>query len=195
MWISRAVSGLERGAVALLLSSVVISGMTACSAGRLDPAPEPEEGRGELPEFSSKVREFNLETGARQLSADRLGKWLREGREVILLDVREEAEHAVASLPGALHVPPAEVGRQPPPGGGDGEEPVVVTFCTVGYRSGMAAVALEKRWGIPVFNLDGGILRWFNQGRQVVNPRSGEEVQRVHPFDSEWERFVKERNP
>ena len=50
------------------------------------------------------------------------------------------------------------------------EDAMVVTYCTVGYRSGKAAVELEKRLGRPVYNLDGGILAWFNQGGEVLDP-------------------------
>ena len=68
----------------------------------------------------------------------------------------------------------------------------IVTYCTVGYRSGLAAVTLEKRIGRPVFNLDGGIIAWFNDGGTVVDA-GGEETDKIDAFSVEWEQDV-ERN-
>ena len=67
---------------------------------------------------------------------------------------------------------------------------VVVTYCTAGYRSGIAATQLEKRLGRPVYSLSGGIIEWFNDGGEVVDPASGEPRDRIHPYSAEWGRYV-----
>ena len=62
----------------------------------------------------------------------------------------------------------------------------VVCYCSVGYRSCILARALRQEEGAPqssdVFNLDGSIFEWANQGRAVV--REGKPAAGVHPFNS-----------
>lgn len=132
---------------------------------------------------------YNAETGARQLEPETLERWLEEGRKVVVLDIREPNETAVSTLPGARALPPDEVAgaavRVP-------DDAAVVTYCTAGYRSGFAAVELEKRLGRPVYNLDGGIIAWFNAGGPVVDPE-GKPAQRIHPYGEEWAPFVHSR--
>ena len=95
-----------------------------------------------------------------------------------------------ASLEGAKLVPPSEVESfaEDLPAGA-----TIVTYCTVGYRSGFAAVKLEKRIGRPVFNLVGGIIEWFNNGGTVVDA-GGEETDKIDAFSAEWERYVERTN-
>ena len=152
-------------------------------------------------EYRELTREYNEQTGARQLAADELERWLAAGEPVILLDVREANEVAVSSLPGARHVPPNRVGKldltgllsaRMSPGAQMSPDAKIVAYCTAGYRSGLAAVELEKRLGRPVLNLDGGIIAWFNAGGEVRNP-SGVAVDEIHPYGDEWARFVAPR--
>lgn len=83
------------------------------------------------------------------------------GEDLVLLDVREPWELAIASVPGALHVPMAEV-----PGRlaeiDRGRE--VVVLCRSGGRSSQVARFLEAQGYASVANLTGGILAW---GRDV----------------------------
>jgi acyl-CoA thioesterase-1 len=67
----------------------------------------------------------------------------------------------------------------------------VVTYCTAGYRSGLAAVEIEKRLGRPVWNLTGGIIEWFNRGGAVFDP-AGSPAARIHPYGEEWAKYVHE---
>lgn len=82
------------------------------------------------------------------------------GEDLVLLDVREPRELAVASVPGALHIPMAQVparlaeidrGRH------------VVVICHSGGRS-QAVVGFLKHQGYEqVSNLAGGITRWSRE--------------------------------
>ena len=106
--------------------------------------------------------------GVAQLSTDSLQVWLeaapdRPGRESpLLLDVREREEY---------------------------EDRPVVLYCSVGYRSSEMAGYLQKRGFDKVYNLEGSIFAWANEGRPVY--RGGERVHEVHPYDRVWGRLLK----
>jgi rhodanese-related sulfurtransferase len=139
-------------------------------------------------ELRQKVAAINAQTGARQLSVAALRQKLAAGEKVVILDVREIDEAQVSTLAGARLVPPKEVGQLAL--GSIPADATVVTYCTVGYRSGKAAVQLEKRLGRPVYNLDGGILAWFNAGGQVVDP-SGRPVDQINAWGAPWTSYVR----
>ncbi|AEE47846.1 ThiF family adenylyltransferase [Cellulomonas fimi] len=77
----------------------------------------------------------------------------------VLVDVREAAELAVVSVPGATHVPLARVldGSAVPDLPRD--RPVLV-ICQVGARSALAARTLRAA-GVDAANVEGGVLAWL----------------------------------
>jgi rhodanese-related sulfurtransferase len=83
-----------------------------------------------------------------------------DGQDVVLLDVREHDELAVAAVDGALHIPmrdvPARLGEL------DAAKPVVV-MCHSGGRSRRVAEFLQGNGFSNVFNLQGGIDAWSTQ--------------------------------
>jgi rhodanese-related sulfurtransferase len=96
----------------------------------------------------------------REISPPALAELLREGRPVLLVDVREAWEREIARLPGDVHVPleslPARLGEIVPPEGGE-----VVIYCHAGVRSWHAAAFLEQALGLrEVASLGGGIDAW-----------------------------------
>jgi rhodanese-related sulfurtransferase len=98
----------------------------------------------------------------------------------LLLDVRTREEFEVSHLRGAVHVPPdaaASVLREP-------KDRPVVTYCSVGYRSGGFAQKLHAAGFTNVANLEGSIFRWANEGRPVF--RGSQEVTEVHPYNRTW---------
>lgn len=79
------------------------------------------------------------------------------GEHLVLLDVREPEELAIAAFPGAVHIPMGDVAARC--GELDPRNPVVVA-CRSGVRSLQVARFLEQRGFDRVANLAGGILRW-----------------------------------
>lgn len=82
------------------------------------------------------------------------------GRSVVLLDVREHAELALAAVAGALHIPMREVPGRLHDIARD--KPVVV-LCHSGRRSYMVADYLRGQGFADVFNLAGGIDAWSTE--------------------------------
>jgi rhodanese-related sulfurtransferase len=95
----------------------------------------------------------------------------------IFLDVRADAERAVSVLPGAITLAqlPAAVAAKPGP---------VLVYCTVGYRSGLAARKLQAQ-GIDARNLRGGILAWIAAGGRIQDAQ-GKATKRVHVYAKNW---------
>ena len=82
------------------------------------------------------------------------------GDDVVLLDVREHDELALAAVDGALHIPmreiPARIADL------DSGKPLVV-MCHSGGRSRRVAEFLQQNGFATVFNLKGGIEAWSAQ--------------------------------
>ena len=83
-----------------------------------------------------------------------------ERNDVVLLDVREHDELAIASVPGALHIPMREI---PARLGDLDANKTLVVMCHSGGRSRRVAEFLSANGLSAVFNLAGGIDAWSTQ--------------------------------
>ncbi len=102
---------------------------------------------------------------ARKLAPGTLKAWLDAGKAITLLDTRNDYEVARGTFRGAVPAGikrfrdfPAAVARLDP---GLKQQPVVM-FCTGGIRCEKAGPYLERA-GWDVWQLDGGILRYFEE--------------------------------
>lgn len=82
---------------------------------------------------------------------------LERGDDLVLLDVREPWEVAVAKLDGAVQIPLGELGRRFHELDPNAE---LVVYCHMGVRSMKAALFLRQQGFQKVFNLSGGIDAW-----------------------------------
>jgi sodium/bile acid cotransporter 7 len=105
---------------------------------------------------------------------------LLEGENApVLVDVRTEAERAVSIIPGAISQAEFDARRDELAG-----RPVV-TYCTIGYRSGLYADEL-RRQGWEVANLRGSILAWTHAGGGLE--AGGEPTRRLHVHARRFDR-------
>src|SRR5215207_1428438 len=99
----------------------------------------------------------------RELTVDQAKAKLDRGEKFHLVDVREESEYARDHLPGALHLGKGVLER-------DIEQKVpdtsaeVILYCGGGFRSALAAEALQKMGYTNVLSMDGGIRDWRARG-------------------------------
>jgi rhodanese-related sulfurtransferase len=120
-----------------------------------------------------------------QMSTQELAQRMAAGNgrpRPLLIDVRTRPEYEVSHLPGAVWAETlseiAAAVRTAP------DQQTVVLYCSVGERSSKAAAELLRSGRANVFNLQGSIFRWANEGRQVVaNDRA---VHVVHPYNEQW---------
>jgi rhodanese-related sulfurtransferase len=117
-----------------------------------------------------------------QLSTAQLSQWLSSSNRPapLLIDTRAAEEYAVSHLPEAKH---ADSVREIQSLITSHRQPVVL-YCSVGYRSSDLATKLIKKGVTNVFNLEGSIFAWANEGRPVF--RGQREVKDVHPYDEKW---------
>lgn len=101
-----------------------------------------------------------------KLAAKELKRWLDEGRPLTLLDTRNDYEvklgtfhnalpigvHQFRDFPAAVQKLPAEMKKQP-----------IVMFCTGGIRCEKAGPYMEREGFEQIFQLDGGILKYFEE--------------------------------
>jgi UPF0176 protein len=101
-----------------------------------------------------------------KLKAAELKRWLDEGRPVTLLDTRNDYEVKLGTFrnavqldlenfrqfPAAVDKLPAEMKQQP-----------IVMFCTGGIRCEKAGPFMEREGFEQIFQLDGGILKYFEE--------------------------------
>ena len=67
----------------------------------------------------------------------------------------------------------------------------IVVYCSVGYRSSQLAEKLRARSIENVFNLEGSLFQWANEGRSLY--RGDERVHEAHPYDEEWGQLLDKR--
>ena len=103
---------------------------------------------------------------APRISPEQLRAWLDEGEDVVLLDTRNDYEVQIGSFRGARHLGlshfrdfPKAAAKIPDAW----RTAKVVTFCTGGIRCEKAAPFLQQAGFSDVYQLDGGILRYFER--------------------------------
>lgn len=105
----------------------------------------------------SRVRECTVADVKRRLDA---------GETFHVVDVREESEYAAGRIPGAIHLGKGVIER-------DIEKTIpntsdeIVLYCGGGFRSALAADALQKMGYENVISMDGGMSGWRQAGHDV----------------------------
>ena len=101
-----------------------------------------------------------------KLAATELKQWLDEGRPVTLLDTRNDYEVKLGTFKNARAIGidhfrefPDAVRKLPP----ELKEQPIVMFCTGGIRCEKAGPFMEREGFKNIFQLDGGILKYFEQ--------------------------------
>lgn len=101
-----------------------------------------------------------------KLPAQELKKWLDEGKPVRLLDVRNDYEYELGSFRGADLLDldnfrnfPEAINQLPD----DAKKEPLVMFCTGGIRCEKAGPLMEQAGFEEVYQLEGGILKYFEE--------------------------------
>jgi UPF0176 protein len=101
-----------------------------------------------------------------KLQAKELKRWLDEGKEVILLDTRNDYEVKLGTFRGALPAGtthfrqfPDAVAKLPE----EMKSKPIVMFCTGGIRCEKAGPYMEREGFEQIYQLEGGILKYFEE--------------------------------
>ena len=125
------------------------------------------------------------------LSTSELARWIQTDSVPVpvLIDSREPEEFDVSHLRGAVVAPDLRAALEAISALGK-DHPIVV-YCSVGYRSGALAQGLQEKGWTNVFNLEGSIFKWANEGRPVFDGDT--RVFRVHPYNHTWGTLLDKR--
>lgn len=99
------------------------------------------------------------------LPAAELKRWYDEGRDFVILDTRNEWEYAAGSFENAIDPHLRNFSEFPRLGKtlASLKDKVVVTYCTGGIRCEKAAPLLQLQGFREVYQLQGGILKYFEE--------------------------------
>ena len=100
----------------------------------------------------------------KEIDSSELKNRLDAGEDIVLLDIRSEAELRQGILPDSEHLPmhliPLKIQDLP-------KDKDVVLYCRSGARSYHACAFLAQQGVENVINLRGGILAWARSGHEI----------------------------
>lgn len=123
-----------------------------------------------------------------QISIDEFQRWRisRSNDDLVLLDVRTREEYEVSNIQGSQLATSLKDALKLLTG--VPKDQLIVAYCSVGYRSSDLVRALTERGYNNAYNLEGSIFEWANRRLPVY--RGNEPVNKVHPYNSTWGRFL-----
>jgi rhodanese-related sulfurtransferase len=123
-----------------------------------------------------------------RLTTHELAQWQHSQKpQPILLDARDLAEYQMSHIQQAQHIDPhkPDLSALPP------QDIPIVIYCSVGYRSAKIATELTEAGYKHVYNLEGSIFKWVNEGRPVFQDNT--QTTQVHPYDRLWGQLLKSK--
>jgi rhodanese-related sulfurtransferase len=105
----------------------------------------------------------DAKTRVKECTVDDVKRRLDAGERFTLVDVREESEFAAGHLPGAVHLGKGVIERDVEKTIPDPATPLVL-YCGGGFRSALAADAIQKMGYTNVISMDGGWSGWTAKG-------------------------------
>eukprot|EP00163_Fabomonas_tropica_P023961 TRINITY_DN414_c0_g1_i1.p1 TRINITY_DN414_c0_g1~~TRINITY_DN414_c0_g1_i1.p1 ORF type:complete len:206 (+),score=44.88 TRINITY_DN414_c0_g1_i1:326-943(+) len=124
----------------------------------------------------------NKDSGAKTLSRS-----TSSGHLTVLLDTRARDEYIVSRIPGAVNAETIEEVLALP---GINKDTRIICYCSVGYRSAKMTKQLRHAGFQRVYNYEGSIFEWAEQGGELENTDK-QEVHHVHPFNVKWGRLLR----
>ena len=117
------------------------------------------------------------EEGYKTITAEEAKERMDSGDDIIILDVRTEAEFEEKHIPGAIVIPNEEIQDEKPARLPDTEAEILI-YCRSGNRSAQAAKKLVAMGYTNIYDF-GGIKDWKYEtvsGAEEIKPENGEEV-------------------
>jgi len=104
----------------------------------------------------------------RETTVDAVKARMDRGEKLTIVDVREESEFAADHLPGAIHLGKGVIERDIESRLPDASLELIL-YCGGGFRSALAADAVQKMGYKNVISMDGGIRAWRESGYPLTN--------------------------
>jgi rhodanese-related sulfurtransferase len=116
------------------------------------------------PQFLKLVND--AKTRVKECTVEDVKARIAKGDKFVLVDVREESEYAAGHAAGAVHLGKGVIERDIESKAPDPATPMVL-YCGGGFRSALAADALQKMGYTNVISMDGGWRAWMQAGLPV----------------------------
>jgi|LNFM01.1.fsa_nt_gb rhodanese-related sulfurtransferase len=173
---------------------LAFAGAVVFVAGAAALQPRPADDRADLAQLEQRL--LDTYPHVRHVDPDHVATLAADTAAAITFDVRDAGEFEVSHIPGAIRVDPDIRSEAFLARFGDRlEGRTVVFYCSVGVRSsklaGRLTEELRRRGASRIYNLSGGIFRWHNERRPLVDASGA--TRYVHPFDPHWGRYVSRR--
>ena len=101
-----------------------------------------------------------------------------DDRNLVIVDVRSPEERSVSFIPTSITKEEYEKNK------GKYGDVNIITYCTIGYRSGLYAKKLRER-KINARNLKGGVLAWAHH-RNHFTDKEGRTKKKIHIYGKDW---------
>ncbi len=151
--------------------------LTACNSTTIGPTPATNATR--LEQIETMYAEYREDfPDVKEISPQGVADRQKSGG-VVLVDVRTPEEQAVSMLPGAITAEAFAAAED------TYRDKTVVTYCTIGARSGIYADELRQK-GFDVCNLKGSLLAWTHAGL-LLKDADGHDTKRVHVYGKTWD--------
>lgn len=103
----------------------------------------------------------------KEIDAVSLKEMMDSDENILLYDVRSQAEFAQGIIEGGefmpMHTVPLKINDLP-------KDKTIVFYCRSGARSGQVCGYVAQNTGIEALNLRGGIIAWYQAGFDIVRP-------------------------
>jgi rhodanese-related sulfurtransferase len=113
------------------------------------------------PRFLALVQD--AKSRVKETTVDQVKARLDKGEKLTIVDVREDGEFARDHVPGAVHVGKGVLERDAEAKFPDPSAELIL-YCGGGFRSALAADALQKMGYTNVVSMDGGVRDWRQRG-------------------------------
>lgn len=97
--------------------------------------------------------------GVRETDVSTVAERLAKGERLVLVDVREDDEWRAGHIPGAVHIGKGVIERDIEAKLPD-KSTEIILYCGGGFRSVLAAEAIQKMGYTNAISMDGGIRGW-----------------------------------
>jgi|SRR5579885_881180 UPF0176 protein len=104
-----------------------------------------------------------IELRAPSISPEAFKQWLDEKKDITILDTRNDYEVRFGTFAGAVNLKIDDFVQFPSASTAIGKNKPIVMFCTGGIRCEKAALYMLSEGYADVYQLDGGILGYFNK--------------------------------
>ena len=121
-------------------------------------------GKQHAPGFLKIVQESRARV--KECTVNDVQARLAAGERLTIVDVREESEYAAGHIPGAIHIGKGVIERDIEAKMPDPTTPLIL-YCGGGFRSILAADAIQKMGYTQVISMDGGWRDWTGKGLPV----------------------------